>query len=243
MIDKNTPDFDFDLNMDFEVDMDFDLDIDLEVDLDLDLDKTKHPDRYKKAVRIFLEKNDIRKSNFKKKTFLILYKVLNDLILPKKNEQLRIRTQQQINLLSIILKIIDEFKVIEEITILTYTLNRETLETILDLFKSKKIIKINLVLASAYSFRDPKYYNEIKEKFLSLKDKNLRLIFCWSHLKITLIRCAGNYFQFEGSMNYSTNNMVEQLVFENSKETYEYDYNFIENVILKNKNKALEHIC
>lgn len=67
--------------------------------------------------------------------------------------------------------------------------------------------------------------------------------FGWSHMKITVIKAKDNFFQFEGSMNYSTNNMAEQLVFENNKNTYNFDYNFINELVTDKKNKNLEIIC
>jgi hypothetical protein len=64
----------------------------------------------------------------------------------------------------------------------------------------------------------------------------------WSHLKITLARCGNNFYQFEGSMNYSMNNMAEQIVFENNKDLYDFDYYFIIETMQDTNNKALEII-
>ena len=50
-----------------------------------------------------------------------------------------------------------------------------------------------------------------------------------------------DYYHFEGSMNYSTNNMAEQLLFENNKEIYDNDMQFF-NDIVENANNSLEII-
>ena len=197
-----------------------------------------------KRAKSFLDKMHIRTSTIKNKTYQIIENVINDLVLPKKGEQIRIRTQQQINLISMVLKVAHS-NIIDELSIMTYTFNREALGIVLDLIRSKQIKKFNLILASSYSFRDPKYYEELKSVFLGFQNKNIHLSFAWSHLKVTLAKCGNNYYQIEGSMNYSTNNMAENLVFENCKNTYDFDKKVF-NIILKGegrKNKALEYIC
>ena len=203
--------------------------------------KHETSEKYNKKVRLFLEKNYIFETkHIKKNTYQYIYDI-NKLKLPGKGEQLRIRTQQQINLITIILKIADKYKIIEEITIATYTLNRESLSILIQLVNKNKIKRLNLLIASSYIFRHKKYYEEIKE--ICKKTKNVHLTFAWCHMKITVIKAKGNYYQFEGSMNYSTNNMAEQLVFENNKETYDFDYNFINEVMKNRTNKSLEIIC
>jgi len=201
-------------------------------------------ERYKKNVKIFLDACDIRIDDVKKSTIICLYNVLTDLILPKKGEQLRIRTQQQINLISLIFKIIREHKRIDELTIATYTLNKECFSFLIKFLRKGVIKKLNLFLASAYSFRDKEYYEKLKRDASIIKTKyDFHLIFAWLHLKITLAKCGDDYYQFEGSMNYSTNNMAEQLLFENNKKQYDYDYDFIKKIITNTNNKALEVIC
>ena len=43
-------------------------------------------------------------------------------------------------------------------------------------------------------------------------------------------------------MNYSQNNMAEQLFFENSRETFEYDAKFMEQN-LEGDHHAIERVC
>lgn len=203
----------------------------------------KTSDRYKKQAKQFLEKIDVRIEKVKKNTYQIINNVINDLKLPQKGEQIRIRMQQQISLISMVMKIVEQNKKIDELIVVTYTLNREALQIFIDLFKNGKIKKMRFLIASSYSFRDPKYYEEIKETFKGLKNKNANLAFAWTHLKITLARCENDYYQIEGSMNYSANNMAEQILFENNKKTFEYDKKFINEVITQRKNKAVEFIC
>ena len=194
-------------------------------------------------TKIFLKEMRVRHDIIKNKTLMLIRNSLSDLVLPRKDEQLRIRTQQQINLVSIILKMLSVHSNIEELTIATYTLNKETLNILIDLIKSGKIKRMNLFIASSYSFRHPTYYEEMKSLMRELSfRKDVHLTFAWSHFKITLARCKDNFYQIEGSMNYSQNNMAEQIVFENSKETYTWDYKFI-NTLMISSEKAFEVIC
>ncbi len=227
------------------------LNIDLNLDLDLDLglglsSKNKTSDSFKKEAKRFLDKLQVTTANIKEKTYQIIYNVQNELRLPKKGEQLRIRMQQSINLFAVLLKIVEHHGSIDQLTITTYTLNKETISVLSDLVSSGRIKKMSLWVASSYTFRDPKQYENIKSTVLKLrsKNKNIHLCFAWIHLKLTLAKCGDNYYQIEGSMNYSSNNMAEQILFEESKEMYKSDEAFLNEAILKNNaNHSIDVIC
>jgi hypothetical protein len=44
-------------------------------------------------------------------------------------------------------------------------------------------------------------------------------------------------------MNYSNNQMAEQILIEENKNTYDFDTNFLKNIISQKENKALKFIC
>lgn len=98
--------------------------------------------RVGKKVRLFLEENKIFKTkHIKKNTFQYIYDI-DKLQLPEKGEQKRLRIQQAINLITIILKIVDKFKILENVSIATYTFNKEALLTLIQLVEAKKNKKI-----------------------------------------------------------------------------------------------------
>ena len=197
-------------------------------------------EKYKGDAKLFLERNRVyRRENIKKTTYKYISNS-SDIPIPSRGEQIRIRTQQQMNLIVIILKLVDIHGVIDELTIATYTLNREAMSILTQLKSAGKIGKINLLIASSYGFRDPKWKGEMEQ---ICKDNEMHLTFAWCHFKITLAKCGDDYYQFEGSMNYSTNNMAEQISFENNQEIYDWDYEFINGVMKDRNNKALEVIC
>lgn len=204
----------------------------------------KTSEQYKDKVKIFLDSIDVRYQNVSRRTFFMLYN-LDNFELPKPDEQLRIRTQTQLNLIFVILKIIEIHGKIDELTIASYTLNRESFTVLKDLILGNRVGKVNFLIASSYSYRDEKYFQYLQDecRILHKFNNDIHLVFAWSHFKITLARCGQSYYQFEGSMNYSTNNMAEQLLLENCKQSYDYDYNFITNVMQNQSNSALQIVC
>ena len=193
-----------------------------------------------KSNKIFLERNHVFEIDHINRQTHIFLTNRNELKAPKKNEQLRIRTQQRFNLLVILLMLIDNKKA-DEITIASYTFNREAFITLIQMVENGKIGKLNLLLAPFFKIRQKKYYEEMKR--VCRETKNVHLTFAHSHLKITLIKEGDNYYQFEGSMNYSGNQMAEQLLLENNKSIYDFDHNFLKNILSQRKNKSLEFVC
>lgn len=222
-------------------DMDFGtVDMDNSVDIVVDNEAGKPSDKYKDEAKIFLEEIKVYNvDNIKKSTYRYI-RGRNKMPIPAPGEQIRIRTQVQLNLITLILKIVERHGVIDELTISTYTLNREAMSILMQLKESGKIREINLLIAASYTYRDPKWKEEIKSMCV---DNGMHLTFAWTHCKITLAKAEGNYYQFEGSMNYSTNNMTEQIIFENNEEIYNNDYEFINQVMKDKHNKALEVVC
>ena len=203
--------------------MDFNFDIGKYKEHNITLGKHfRNEARYQKKHAVqFIENIGIRKHRIKKKTFQIINDILSDFRLPYPGEQLRIRTQQQINLISVVIKIIAEHETIDELIITTYTLNMEAYESLIDLLKAGKIKSLYLFVASSYNYRNKAHYEKFKRDAEKIcKKYDYHFVFAWSHLKITLARCGENYYQSEGSMNYSTNNMAENLLIENDRNSY-----------------------
>lgn len=197
--------------------------------------------KYRQDTKLFLEEMNIRISHVKKANYKIISNIKSQLIIPKKNEQVRIRTQQQINLLSIVLGVLAKHKVAEEIMITTYSFNKEVFNIFVDLLKAGRIKKLFLFIASSYFFRDPGHAKHLKAKCLHLNAAgyDIHLSFAWLHMKITLIHAGSEYYQMEGSSNYSNNNMVEQIFFENNKKTYDHDRKFMTGIMMKKPKNRL----
>lgn len=233
-----------DILKEFNLDVGIDNDFDLPENFSSGENKEPTFDKFKDKVKIFLLENKII-TDPEKHSYQIIYNFVKDFKLPKKNEVFRIRTQQQINLFAILAKIIYEHKIIDELTIGTYTLNKNVFNPLMLLLDSGKIKRLNLLLASSYSFRSPDNYEMFKAVCLdkAQNGKEVKLVFAWSHFKITLVKCGEYYYHFEGSMNYSMNNMAENIILSESEYIYQQDYDFIKNTMTSRNNKALEIVC
>ena len=194
------------------------------------------------AEKQLLETFSIRYDFISKSTFYALSHI-HDFRLPSPGEQVRFRVQTQLNLTTIILKILETHAHIDECIILSFSFNRESCQIFQNLLAAGHITNFWLYVASSYTYRDVEHYERLKQWALSLQQRNCHLAFVPSHAKITLIQCEENYYQMEGSMNFTTNTRVEHLLLENRKESYEYDKQFIESEILQMNEKALEIIC
>ncbi len=195
--------------------------------------------------KIFLESCHVHTKEIKNKIFVLMQDVMEEIPVPKKGFQIRIRTQVSMNMLSYFLKILKKHNTVDCLTIATYSFDKSSLLIILDLVKSGAVKVLKLILSDTYSYRYKSQYEQLKVKMSDLKHMgyNVSLVFCTNHMKITLIQCGKDYYQIEGSMNYSVNNLCEQISIENCKETYDHDYKLLVDIIPDLKNKALEVVC
>lgn len=202
------------------------------------------PDEFADKAKQFMSQAQINLTPIKDASFVIIGNALRDITLPPIGSALRIRTQVQFSMLSFVLKIVEHHGSIDELIIATYTLNREAFNVICDLVKSGVIKSLNLLVASSYSYRDLAYKSYLTQTMKSLAlEHPVHLTFAWSHFKITLAKCGRDHYLIEGSMNYSTNSMAEQVLFENCQASYESDRQFITQIMTSTGNKSLEVVC
>jgi len=169
-------------------------------------------------------------------------KVLTNLdpssITPKKDEQLRIRTQSELNMISVVISLCQNRKA-DEVIISTYSLNKEALDILCAMYESRTIKKLSIIMASSISYRNPDHKLDMINK---CNDLGFNLAFVYSHLKILLMRIGDDYYQSEGSMNFSRNNSAENLIIENNKKMYDHDRHFLLHTMLSKDHKAIEII-
>ncbi len=229
---------------DFAFDFSFDFSFDFEPD-DFAAAPQVTSDKFAEQARLFMADALIDLRNVKDKSFIVIGNALRDITLPSPGQMLRIRTQTQFSMLSFVLKIAHDHEAIDELTIATYTLNKEAFSAITDLVRSGKITRLNLLIASSYTFRDPAHKQAMIDAIRKMSEAghDVHLVFVWTHFKITLACCGRDHYLIEGSMNYSTNNMAEQVLFENDQASYDFDYQFITSTMTNTDSGALEIIC
>jgi len=175
-----------------------------------------------KALKRIVKNNEIH---------FIKAKALSDLcIKPKPNEQYRIITEKQFNAYALILYVM-ESEIIEEMYLAIYRVNEETVQSIIEFIDSGQIKKATFIISN--------FFNQTKkpEKWaIKLKDycegkENVKHVYTHNHAKVLAIRTNKNeHYIFEGSGNMSDNARIEQYVFENNKDVFEFHKEWMSNL-------------
>lgn len=154
-------------------------------------------------------------------------KDLSDLCAPpKKNEQYRIITEKQFNAYSFILSVLEKGN-IDELYIAIYRINEPTVTSIIQLIEQGKIKHAVFVISN--------YFNQTKkpEKWaIRLKEyckskSNIKHIYTHNHAKVTCIKSGNDYYVFEGSGNMSDNARIEQYLYENNEQAFNFHKNWM----------------
>lgn len=174
------------------------------------------------AIKRIVKNNEIHK---------IKAKALDDLCeRPKKNEQWRIITEKQFNAYALILSVLN-VELIEELWIAIYRINQPTVDSIIDLIESGRILRGGFIISN--------FFNQTKKpelwarKLKSFCEKNDNFGHCCTHnhAKVILIKTKNEYLIFEGSGNMSDNARIEQYLYENNKEVFNFHKKWIKNLI------------
>lgn len=147
--------------------------------------------------------------------------VQNEISIPRKNEVLSIRTQSQLNLLTIFLFFIEQYGSVDFLSIQTYTFDKKTLFALHQLLNEGKIKRLQIIMTETANFRIPKIYALLKELFAEHKRANL--VFYWLHSKINLIQCGDHKYVIDGSGNFSMNAQIEHYNIFNSPKLFDLD--------------------
>ena len=149
---------------------------------------------------------------------------------PKDGEQWRIITEKQFNAYAFILYILEKYE-IEEMHLAIYRINLPTVESIIDLINEGRIKKSNFIISN--------FFNQTKKPerwAMRLRDfcdgePSCNHAYTHNHSKVVCLKAGGNYFVFEGSGNMSDNARIEQYLFENCKETFEFHKSWMQDII------------
>lgn len=146
------------------------------------------------------------------------------------NVQYRLVTDMSFNAITVI-KYLLEYYEINELYIVVYRMNDKSFDYLKSIIQADKI-KTGFIISTF--FRANKQYERwAKEiKILSDTTENIKTSFHNSHAKVFLAKTkCGKHIVFEGSGNLSHNERLEQYIFENNKEVYEFHKNWIDNIL------------
>ena len=153
---------------------------------------------------------------------------LRDISFPKKGQQFRLITRRTFNSIQFI-DLIAENEIIEQMTIVIYSINFNAAKILVGLVNSGRIKKLDVMMSNlrnkAYREKEEIVKNELTAH------ENITLFFCSSHAKIFTCRTdAGNYYTLEGSGNMAYNSRVEQYVIDNDKGLYDFTVSWVDSI-------------
>lgn len=153
---------------------------------------------------------------------------------PKINEQYRIITEKQFNAYALILHLIKSSK-IDEMYLAIYRINEPTVESIIKLIDNEHIRKATFIISNYFNqTKKPEKWAKRLQEYCQGSSK-CRHIYTHNHSKVLIIRQGMNYYVFEGSGNMSDNARIEQYVYENNKEVYNFHKNWMEDLVNEEK--------
>lgn len=154
-------------------------------------------------------------------------KALSDLcVKPLQGQQYRIVTEKQFNAYALILYLL-QTEIIEELNIAIYRINEPTVVSIIELIEQGKIKRANFVISNFFNqTKKPEKWAILLRDYCSKSDKCTHR-YTHNHAKVVTIKTNSGYYVFEGSGNMSDNARIEQYVFENNKDVFDFHTNWI----------------
>jgi hypothetical protein len=161
------------------------------------------------------------------KIHFIKAKALSDLCgIPNKNEQFRIITEKQFNAYALILHLLEK-ELIEEMYLAIYRINQPTVKSIINFIESGKIKKATFVISNFFNqTKKPERWAIMLKDFCD-NNANSKHIYIHNHAKVLAIKTKVGHYVFEGSGNMSDNARIEQYVYEENKEVFDFHKNWM----------------
>jgi len=143
--------------------------------------------------------------------------------LPTENEFFFLQSDTAFNAFTFILLIAIR-QPIKHLYVSTYSISTDVLKTLIELHDTGKIEEITILM-----FEDTINQNKLIE--ISKSRSNIKMQYRNVKAKVCLLQTHDNYFVIEGSGNWNDNTQIEQYVFAQSKDLFDFrlqlftDYN------------------
>lgn len=141
---------------------------------------------------------------------------------PLKDEHYRIITEKAFNAYALILSVLKR-TTIEEMYLAIYRINQPTVDSIIDFIEQGKIKTATFVISNFFNqTKKPERWAMKLRDYAATNDK-VQHIYIHNHAKIMAMKTTdGNHYVFEGSGNMSDNARIEQYVYDNNKDIFEF---------------------
>ena len=162
---------------------------------------------------------DARYKKFVEKTMQVISQV-EEIGLPKENEQIRLVTMRTFNAAVFLKYISDQYK-IDRLILVIYSINAEAAKVVNDLVDGEKVKSCKILMSNLRNKAHRQKEQITRDNFVN--NKNVDLFFASCHSKIMAIKTeCGNHFVLEGSGNLSFNSRIEQYVLDNDQALFEF---------------------
>jgi len=170
---------------------------------------------------------DAKYQKFIEKTYQVI-KQVEEIGLPKPNEQIRLVTFRSFNAALFLAYICEKYKV-ENLILVVYSINAEAAQLINDLVLSGKIQGAKILMSNLRNKAHRQKEQITRDNFVN--NPKIDLFFASSHSKIMAIKTTcGEHFVLEGSGNLSFNSRVEQYVLDNDVDLYNFTDKWTEDI-------------
>ena len=150
---------------------------------------------------------------------------------PLPGEQWRIITEKQFNSYALILGVLRDTD-INRLWLSFYSINTATAESLVNLVETGRIRQANLVMSVFFIAKKTPPKPILLLKAFAEANPAMRCAFVYNHSKVCAIETAdGNHYVFEGSGNCTDNARIEQFVYENNRQTYDFHSGWMDKLI------------
>lgn len=153
-----------------------------------------------------------------------------DLIIPQRHGIVWLQTDKAFNAFDLVV-FMAENQPIKNLLASTYSISRNSIESIIQLHDAGKIEQMTLLISDSMIKRNPATIENLVA--MSSTRANLQVKFAWNHSKVNLIQTHDEYYVIEGSGNWSNNAHFEQYIFVNDKEVFDFRKQMFENEKIK----------
>lgn len=153
--------------------------------------------------------------------------------IPKPNEQYRIITEKQFNSFALIINLL-QTRNIDELYLAIYRINEPTVATLTEFIDNGRIKYAAFVLSSFFNAtKKPEVWTKVLSEYCQNNPEKTKHTYAHIHAKVMAAKSKDDYFVFEGSGNMSDNARIEQYVYENNKQVFDFHKDWIIGLINK----------
>jgi hypothetical protein len=130
----------------------------------------------------------------------------------------------------------------DELTISTLSLSQNNIDSLANLINGDYLGKLNLIVSDYYFSHERQKLIPYMYEVLDI-DNKFQLAVCNTHCKIAMIKTGNHYITIHGSANLRSSGNIEQIMIENNKELYDFNYEIHNNILntYKTINKSIRN--